>query len=92
MIDGSGAQFLTDFGYVTRRAMVARMSRHGFNASCNAIQDGRVIMYVSGMWHGGAVEVVVPENPMHDHSPALQDVYLVIGLSLSDLYGWYGNC
>lgn len=92
MIDGSGAKFLTDFGYVSRMLMVAKMQRHGFSTSFAQRGDGVMIMAISGMWHGGSLEVVVPSYPLDNHAQALQDVYLVMGLSLSDVYGWFGNC
>jgi len=92
MIDGSGAQFLTDFGFVSMMRMQEKIERHGFYVTRVRQDDGVPVMCVTGMWYGGEIRVVVPENPLENHASPLQDVYLVIGLTLSEICGWSGNC
>ena len=90
-LDYSKTKFLMQYEYMSRYDLINIIEDHGFIVE-EKIDQGLPILQVTGMWYGNVLKVVTPEFPLADHSRCLQDIYLVMGASLSDLFKWYGNC
>lgn len=74
---------------LTRAAMVERLRAHGWRVETTFNQNGPLLL-IDGPW-SGTCSIAVPVRLNDDHSKALEDVYALLGVVLSNVHGVRGQ-